>query len=424
MDYSPRLIDIELDALLPALPAIAIDGPKGVGKTATGLQRAQTVLTLDDPSALAVFRADPARSLERPRPILLDEWQRAPESWDNVRRAVDAGADAGSFLLTGSATPLAGTVAHSGAGRITSLRMRPMALTERGRDQPTVSITELLGGHRPTIGGDCTLTLADYADEIEASGFPGIRSLPSRARRVQLDSYLTRALSRDLADEQGVTVRRPDSLRAWITAYAAATSTTASWETVRRAATPGDGDPPSKVTTIRYRDWLSSLWLLDPVPAWLPLGSGLKDLAKAPKHHLADPALSARLMRASASSLLTGDGTVLPGGPASALGALFESLATLTARTCAQAAEATTHHLRTERGDREVDLILERHDGQLLGVEVKLASAIDDTDVRHLHWLAERLGNRVSDLVVLTTGPHAYRRRDGVAVVPLGLLGP
>jgi len=126
MIYRRRLIDDDLDALMPDLPAIGIDGPKGVGKTATGLQRATTVLSLDDPVALSLVRADPARALGRPRPILIDEWQRAPEVWDHVRRAVDDGAPASSFLLTGSATPALGSTTHSGAGRIVSLRMRPM----------------------------------------------------------------------------------------------------------------------------------------------------------------------------------------------------------------------------------------------------------------------------------------------------------
>lgn len=299
-----------------------------------------------------------------------------------------------------------------------------MALPERSLVVPTVSLATLLDGGRPPVEGDCPLTLADYAHEIEASGFPGLRSLSARARRMQLDSYIARALSRDLTDEQDVTVRRPDSLRAWVSAYAAATSSTATWETIRTAASPGDGDPPSKATSIRYRDWLTALWLLDPVPAWLPYGATLKGLTKGPKHHLADPALAARLMRIGATALLDGSGQLVTGGGATALGALFESLATLTVRTCAQAAEATTNHLRTERGEHEVGLVVERHDGRILGIEVKLAAAIDDRAVRHLHWLQKHHSGLVSDLVILTTGARAYRRRDGVAVVPLGLLGP
>lgn len=424
MSYRRRLIDDELDVLLPGLAAIALDGPKGVGKTATASRRAATVVAMDSSETLQIIEAAPEGVTQARRPLLIDEWQRHPPLWDVIRRSVDDGAPPGSFLLTGSATPRPGVITHSGAGRILSLRMRPMALCERGLVRPTVGLGDLLSSDgSAAIGGSCPLNLTDYAGEIEASGLPGIRELPPRARRAQLDSYLTRTLSKDLADEQNVTVRRPQSLRAWAAAYAAATSSTATWESIRRGANPGDPDPPSKVTSIRYRDWLTALWLLDPLPAWSPQGVPLKGLMKAPKHHLADPALAARLLRITASSLFSGGALA---GPRSGthLGALFEGLATLTVRACAQSVEASTSHLRTQRGEREVDMIVEAADGRVVGVEVKLSRTVTDHDVRHLLWLRDSLGDRAADLVVLTTGTQAYRRRDGVAVVPLGLLGP
>lgn len=423
MAYSRRLIDEELDALGSELPAIALDGPKGVGKTATASRRVRTVLAFDSPEILQVTEAEPERVLAAPRPVLLDEWQHLPASWDLVRRAVDDGAPAGSFLLTGSATPTSRTPVHSGAGRIVSLRMRPMALCERGVAEPTVSLAALLTAPGTEIAGTCALRLADYVHEIEASGLPGIRTLPDRARRAQLDGYLTRSLSKDLTDEQNVTVRRPHSLRGWITAYAAASSSTATWEAIRSSASPGEADPPSKVTSIRYRDWLTALWLLDPLPAWTASGITLKGLTSAPKHHLADPALAARLLKATEASLLDGTGDAVKAHSGTRLGSLFESLATLTVRTCAQTAEATTGHLRIQRGEREVDLIVEGPDGRVVGLEVKLSRTVTDRDVRHLLWLRDTLGDTVTDLVVLTTGTEAFRRRDGVAVVPLGLLG-
>lgn len=148
-------------------------------------------------------------------------------------------------------------------------------------------------------------------------------------------------------------------------------------------------------------------------------------MSKGPKHHLADPALAARLMKVGAASLLDGGGgRLLPGGPDTALGALFESLATLTVRVCAQAVEASTSHLRTDRDEHEIDLIVESHNGRTVGIEVKLTPTVNDKAVRHLHWLAEQQGSRIADLAVITTGPHAYRRHDGIAVIPLGLLGP
>lgn len=421
--YSRRVVDAELDELSKSLAAIALDGPKGVGKTATGLQRAATVHALDDPAQREIARADPARLLEGAPPVLIDEWQHVPESWDLVRRAVDAGAVPGSFLLAGSAHPRS-RATHSGAARIVSVRMRPMSLAERGVGAPTVSLADLLSGSRSPLGGRSDVSLETYTDEIVASGFPGLRGLPGRALRAQLDGYLARIVDRDF-EEMGREVRNPAVLRRWLNAYAAASSTTTMWERVRDAATSGQGEKPSKTTTIPYRDVLERLYLLDPVPAWLPSRSQFSRLASPPKHQLADPALAARLLGVDAAALLAGQpsGIGIP-RVGTLLGALFESLATLSVRVYAQAVEATVKHLRTARGEHEVDLIVERGDGRVVAIEVKLARTIDDGDVNHLRWLAGRLGPDLLDAVVITTGREAYRRADGIGVVPASLLGP
>lgn len=422
-DYSLRLVDIELDELLPELPAIALEGPRAVGKTSTAQRRAGTVYQLDDPAQRAIAEADPHQVLEGVPPVLLDEWQRVPAIWDAVRRAVDQGAQSGRFLLTGSAGP-ATPPTHSGAGRIVTLRMRPLALAERGVGAPTVSLTGLLRGSREEIGGKSDMALPDYVHEIVASGFPGIRPLGDRARRRQLDGYLRRIIDTDFP-EQGTAVRRPDVLERWLTAYAAATATTASYETLRDAATGGQGQKPSKTTTQPYRDALERLWIADPVPAWLPTRNRLTRLAQPPKHHLADPALAARALGLDAEALLRGkeSGPSIPrDGPL--LGHLFESLVTLCVRVYAQAADARVKHLRLQGGRHEVDLIVERADQRVLAIEVKLGGSVVESDVKHLLWLRDQVGDELIDAIVVHTGPRAYRRTDGIAVVPAALLGP
>jgi len=421
--YLRRTVDEELDELAWHLPAIALEGAKGVGKTATALERAATARRLDDPAELAIARADPRRLVNGKPPVLVDEWQRLPETWDLVRRAVDDGAGPGSFLLTGSAVPVPGPV-HSGAGRIVSLRMRPMTLTERGVEQPTVSLRSLLAGDREPVAGRTAVGLDDYVREIVTSGFPGIRQLRGRALRAQLDGYLERVCTRDFEEAGNRRVDR-EGLRRWLTAYAAASSTTASYETIRDAATRGEGDKPARSTTIPYREVLERLWVLDPVPAWLPSRNRLARLARAPKHQLVDPALVLRLLGADERTLLEGvePGPLLP-RDTTLLGACFESLATLCVRVAAQAAEARVGHFRLHSGRREIDLIVERADRRVLGIEVKLAQVVDDSDVAHLRWLRQELGDDVLDAVIVTTGPEAYRRSDGIAVVPLALLGP
>jgi hypothetical protein len=302
--------------------------------------------------------------------------------------------------------------------------MRPLSFAERVPGQ-TVRLTDLLTGARPAIAGTSGLTLVDYTDEILASGLPGIRALPRRARRLQLEGYLDRVVGREIPDEAGVTIRSPAALRRWMAAYAAATATTTSLEKIRDAATPGEDRKPAKETIQAYRDALARVWILDDVDAWIPANNPLNQLGRAPKHQLADPALAARLLGVDAPALLAGRS----GGPAiprdgTLLGALFESLVALSVRVYAAHNEARVGHLRTARGRQEVDLIVERDDGRVVALEAKLTQAVDDGDVRHLRWLADRLGDRLLDSVIVTTGPAAYRRADQVAVVPLGLLGP
>jgi len=426
--YVPRIVDDELTELLDGVPAIALEGPKGVGKTATALRRAATVFELDRPSQRAVLEADPTLAEHGDPPILLDEWQRLPPLWDMVRRAVDQDSAPGRFLLTGSA--LANDVPiHSGAGRIVSVRMRPLTLAERGVAQPSVSLARLLARDASHLAGESDVDLATYMHEIVASGFPAVRATSGRAQRALLDGYLQRIAERDFPD-QGIKVRKPAALHAWLRAHAAATATHASYNRILDAATPGEAtrgeaDKPARSTTEAFRHVLANLWILGPLPAWSPSDNRLHRLAQAPKHHLADPALAARLLGVSADAILRGGDAgphILRDGTLAAR--LFESLVALSVRVYAQAADARVGHFRTRNGDHEVDLVIERYDGRVLAIEVKMAAHVGDDDVRHLTWLRERLGPDLLDAIVVTTGRHAYRRKDGIGVVPAALVGP
>lgn len=301
--------------------------------------------------------------------------------------------------------------------------MRPQTLCERGIEMPTVSLAELLTGSDEAVTGTTGVRLDDYVAEILTGGFPGMRSTRGRVQRASLDGYLDRIVDTDLP-EIDVEVRRPATMRRWLTAYAAATATTTSYDKIRDASTAGDGDKPAKSTTIPYREALERIWILEPLAAWLPSDNHLTRLTAAPKHHLVDPALAARLLGASSRSLLAGEGSASIPHDSTLLGALFESLAALSVRVFAQAAEARVSHFRTRGGEHEVDFIVERDDRAVVAIEVKLTETVEDRDVRHLQWLRNELGDQLLDAVVITTGRHAYRRQDGIAVVPLALLGP
>lgn len=413
-EYLPRYLDRLIPELLKGLSAVAIDGPKGVGKTETASRHSDVILRLDTPATRQLLENRMVPTLEQASRVCVDEWSRLPETWDAVRRLVDAHS-ATRFLLTGSASPVAGVDTHSGAGRIVSLRMRPLALAERPGTAPTISLASLFEPDA-AIEGSTKFILDDYAREICASGLPGIHGLTPRLRRMALEGYTQRIIDRDLV-EMGAAVRRPQALRAWLAAYAAASSTTATYSTILDAATPNEGDKPGRDATRGYRELLTKIWVLDPVPAWLPAQTPLKRLVAGEKHQLADPGLAAHLLGVTEEQLLSG-----AAGTGEVFGQLLESLATLSLRAAADGAEARIAHLRTRGGRQEIDLIAERFDGRVVAFEVKLARTIRPSDVAHLHWLGEMLGDRLVTKVVLYTGEHAYRRSDDIAVIPLSLL--
>lgn len=408
--YRPRVIDAELTELLALLPAISIEGPRAVGKTRTAQEFANTVYNLDDPDTLKRAQRNPTMLAEGAEPILVDEWQRLPAAWDLVRRSVDEKFRPGRFLLTGSARPSV-LPTHSGAGRIVTLRMWTTSLAEHW-GSATVSLGALLTGERPEIRGTTDRRWPDYADEIVKGGFPGWQAVTGRAADLLVDGYLHRIVEHEF-HQSGRSVRKPATLRRWMAAYAAASSTTASYEAIRDAATAGEHDKPSKTTTMAYREVLEQMWVAEPVPAWTTGNNRLSRLKRSSKHQLADTSLSARLLNVRA-------GTLTEAGLA---GQLFESLVTRDLRVYAQPADARVHHMRTWNDDREVDLIVEHTDG-VVAVEVKAAARVDPRDTRHLRWLADRLGPALLDSAVVYTGAEAYRDEDGIAVVPAALLGP
>lgn len=434
--YVPRLIDIEMGELLAGIGAVLLQGAKAVGKTRSAQRHAVRTVRLDRAAVADVVRADPAAAIRAPFPVFFDEWHRVPEILDEVRLRVDDDPTPGLAILAGSAEPPKNArPTHTGAGRVVTRRMRPMTISERleaagmpAADRDTVSVAALLSGTRPAVRGASPWELADYAHEIVASGFPAIRTLAPRLRAAQLEGYVEHLVTRDIEEANGAAAD-PAAVRRWLTAYAAATATTTSLDKLRDVATAGDGTPPAKTTVLRYRNALERLFIYDPVPAWKPGGTALSRLGEAPKIHLVDPGLAAHLLGIDEGALLDGTSTpVVDAVPAvrdgGLFGALFESLVAQAMRTYAQALDAAHHYIRTYGGDHEIDGVLVRRDHRCLAYEVRLAGSVNDDDGKHLRWLREHLGDQLLDAVLIHTGPEAYRRKDGIAVVPAALLVP
>jgi predicted AAA+ superfamily ATPase len=423
-----RLIENLINELFDELPSIAIDGLKGIGKTVSCSRIANTVFELDQTYDFEVISNDVNILSSSTPPVLIDEWQKIPSVWDFIRRRVDKGAAPGNYLLTGSIAN-ADVNIHSGAGRIMKIKMYPLSLQERMIETPTVSLGRLLNSIVPfteEIQGRSEVSFADYMSEIVSSGLPGLRNYSPRRRSSMIGSYIDNLLSHDFL-QQGIKIRQPQTLLRWLKAYAAAVSTDAGYNEILDASTAGEGNKPSTKTTLSYREALSNLWLIEELPTWIDGEDYFSRLKRTPKHYLADPAICAYLLNfdnviLSGKSHAEKPATGFDKKYGSITGRLFESLIHLSLNSYSSVNEASLSYIATRNGDHEVDFIVQR-DNSIVAIEVKLAPVITDADVKHLKWLKNNIGDRLKDALIITTGPIAYRRSDGIAVVPAALLG-
>ncbi len=415
-DYTPRIVDHELAERLAATGAVVVEGPKACGKTATARQVAASEALLDvDANARAAIAVDPSLVLDGATPRLIDEWQVEPAIWNHVRRAVDDRGAPGQFILTGSAVPADDVTRHTGAGRLTRLRMRPMSLFESGVASGRVSLAALLAGE-PARSADAGTTVLQIAREIAAGGWPGFRSLAQERQQRAVRDYLEEIRRVDVSRVDGLR-RDPAKVGALLRSLARNTATHAGVSTLARDA--GDaGGPLSNDTTRAYLGVLERLMIVEDQPAWAPHLRSKYVLRGAPKRHFVDPSLAVAALQATPEALLR---------DLRLLGFLFESLVVRDLRVYAQASDAEVLQYRDSNG-HEADAIVRAQDGRWAAFEVKLGAGQVEDGVRSLQRFArqidtERCGPPAALGVIVATG-LAYRREDGVQVIPIAALGP
>lgn len=414
--YRPRIADGELSARLGGAGAVVIEGPRACGKTATARNVAVSEALLDtDPNMRKAVSVNPALVLDGDTPRLIDEWQLAPEIWNLVRRAVDDRRKAGQFILTGSAIPTDDITRHSGAGRFTRLRMRPMSLFESGHSSGAVSLARLLSGE-PMEGVRTDSTIAEIADAIAVGGWPGLQDLRREDALRTIRGYIDEIA---LADVSRVDDRRrdPDKISKLLASLARNVATHAAATTL--AADAGGSDGPLDDDTVReYLDVLERLMVVENQPAWSPHLRSRRRLRQAPKRHFVDPSLAVGALRATPERLLE---------DLSLFGLLFESLVVRDLRVYAQAADAGVLQYRDSKG-LEVDAIVEGLDGRWAAFEVKLDSSRIDQAAESLLRFARNVDatriDRPAALGVIVSGGYGFVLENGVQVIPIDALGP
>jgi predicted AAA+ superfamily ATPase len=414
--YQPRVVDDELAARLKATGAVAIEGPKACGKTATARQIAASEALLDiDSGARQAAAVDPALVLAGATPRLIDEWQLEPAIWNHVRRAVDDRRAPGQFILAGSAVPPDDITRHTGAGRITRLRMRPMTLFETGAGSGEASLAHVLAGEAAP-SADPGLTIADLTREIAIGGWPGFRGLTVEQALRAIRDYLEEIRRVDVSRVEGRR-RDPDKVGALLRSLARNVATYAATATLARDTAGAEGALKDD-TVSDYLDALKRLMIIEDQPAWAPHLRSKYALRSSAKRHFVDPSLAVAALRATPERLLR---------DMKLLGFLFEALVIRDLRVYAQTTDARVLQYRDSHG-LEVDAIVETADGRWAAFEIKLGSGQVDEAAITLHRFArqidtERSGDPSALGVIVGTG-YGYRREDGIMVIPIGALGP
>lgn len=414
--YYPRIADRELADRLESAGVVVIEGPKACGKTAMARQVAESEVLLDvDENARRAIAVDPELVLTGAAPRLIDEWQVEPTIWNHVRRIADQRQQSGQLILTGSAVPADDITRHTGAGRISRLRLRPMSLTETGFSSAEVSLLDLYD-RRFSGSGDPGHKLIDITEQLCRGGWPGVLNLSLKASLRARRDYLDEIRRVDVGRVDGLQ-RDPDKVARVIRSLARNVATEVSAATI--AADAGGVDGPLNDNTVRdYLSALARLMVCEEQPAWPTHLRSKASQRRSAKRHFVDPSLAVAALRTSPRRLLQ---------DLKLLGQLFESLVFRELNVYAGAADADVYHYRDNTG-LEVDAIVQRRNGDWCAFEVKLGAGYIDEAATTLLKFRDRLDldkcGEPKTLGVIVSSGYGYRREDGVVVIPIGALGP
>lgn len=415
--YLSRLCDQELQKALQSSGAVLIEGAKWCGKTRTASEAAKSILYMQDPDNSASYQAmadtKPSLLLKGEAPRLIDEWQMAPVLWDAVRFEVDNRGDAGQFILTGSAVPADNVTAHTGTGRFSRMLMRPMSLFESKESNGSVSLGGLFAGNQD-IESMSELSIEKIAFAICRGGWPAsVLKNEESALRMSRD-YVEAVINHDVSRVDDVE-KNPERVRLLLRSLARNVSTLASIQTIKSDIEATDVSISDK-TIGSYLNALRRIFVVEDLPAWLPSMRSRSAIRTSAKRHFVDPSIATAVLRTNPNGLLNDFNT---------FGFLFESLCTRDVRIYAQAIDGDVFHYRDKSG-LESDMIVRLRDGRWAAIEVKLGNKQIEEAAKNLLALKTKIDEdkmgQASFLMVITGGQYAYRRNDGVLVVPIGCL--
>lgn len=424
MNYRPRIADKLLENKLKGMGAVLVEGAKWCGKTTTGEQHAASMLYMDNPkdrtSNIQMVKINPDFLLKGATPRLIDEWQIAPELWDAVRFAVDHRDEDGQFILTGSVTPLSDEddekIHHSGVGRIARLRMRPMTLWESGDSTGEISLGVLFQGAEDVFGS-CDKELYDIAWLMCRGGWPRAVNQSKDIALGRAFDYYDTVVNMDVKEPDKVE-RNPERVKLLMRSYARNQGAQVSLGAICADMRANDSDTLDDRTVYSYLRALRGIFIIEDTKAWNPNLRSKSAIRTSDTRYFTDPSIAVAALGIGPDDLMNDLNT---------MGLFFETMCMRDLRVYAQALDGDVYHYRDGDG-LECDAVVHLRNGSYGLVEIKLGGdSLIEEGVKSL----KRLGKKIdttrmkspSFMMVLTAvGKYAYRRNDGVWLVPIGCL--
>lgn len=420
--YYERLIEKEIERKLKSSGAVLVAGPKFCGKTTTCMKYQKSFVKLNTKQAIAMARMNPGGVLDGETPRLIDEWQKAPDIWNQVKDDLDFHYEFGKYILTGSSTPADKTeVHHSGAGRITPVRMRPMSLWESKDSKGTVSLAELFKGGKPIpwdLNSD--FSLSDVAHLICRGGWPISVLAPKEIAIEITKNYYNGLFVFEDCENERFRNKNPEIMKMIVRSYARHISTEAAVSTIIADVRQSNERTMDTKTYDDYNEALNDIFIIEDMPAWNPNIRSKTSIRSTPTRHFVDTSIACRALGAGPEDLLN---------DLESFGLFFEDMAVRDLRIYSEVLGGEVRHYRDNAG-LECDAVIHLENGSWGAVEIKLGG--DDlieagaSSLKLLKAKIEEKSNEKSPsfLMVLTAVGGAYQREDGVFVVPINLLKP
>lgn len=421
-NYLPRITDKLLDERLKAKGAILIEGPKWCGKTTSAKEFAKSFIAMDEPDKTKQYKQmaelNPSVLLEGETPRLVDEWQLAPNLWNAVRYEVDKRDDFGQFILTGSAVPAEFDASmHSGTGRISRLYMRTMSLYESKDSDGAVSLSNLFDDKEISCANHKTLD--DIAFLICRGGWPISIKLEGKASLFQAIDYFDSVVKNDISRVDSVK-RDVEKAKILLRSYARHVGSQAPLETIRKDILANQADTFDQVTLYSYIDALKKIFVIEDAPAWNPNIRSKTAIRSTDTRYFIDPSIATAALGIGPKDLTQDLNT---------MGLLFENLAVRDLRIYSELLDGSVYHYRDKSG-LECDAVIHLRNGSYGLVEIKLGGdKLIEEGAQTLKTLSDLIDTNSMKkpsfmMVLCAQAPFAYKRNDGVYVVPITSLRP